>query len=130
MMSEVDVGGMEVDVEPSHQYSVTCFCHVTDGSTLCWGHSDRMVSDIEVHMKQRHGIEFLHAEKTAPTDIHQCLLNVYGDQAVDMRTGTWWVEHFSSGNSDENGKPHTRLPFTFLPVRHTGSCSSLVKMHN
>ena len=32
MMSEVDVGGMAVEVDPSHQYSVTCCCHVTDGS--------------------------------------------------------------------------------------------------
>ena len=110
MMSEVDVGGMEVDVEPSHQYSVTCFCHVTDGSTLCWGHSDRMVSDIEVHMKQRHGIEFLHAEKTAPTDIHQCLLNVYGDQTVDVSTLRQWVVHFSSCNSEVKDEPRSGWP--------------------
>ena len=31
-ISEADVGGMAVWVEPSHQYSVTCCCHVTDGS--------------------------------------------------------------------------------------------------
>jgi len=31
-MSETDVGGMAVGVEPSHQYSVTFCCHVTDGS--------------------------------------------------------------------------------------------------
>jgi len=31
-MSEVDVGVMAVEAEPSHQYSVTCCCHVTDGS--------------------------------------------------------------------------------------------------
>jgi len=30
--SEVDVGGMAVKIEPSHQYPITfCFC-VTDGS--------------------------------------------------------------------------------------------------
>ena len=29
--SEVDVGGMEVKVEPSHQYSITFHCYVTDG---------------------------------------------------------------------------------------------------
>jgi len=32
-----------------------------------------MVSDVEVHMKQRGGTEFLHVEKMAPTDIHRCL---------------------------------------------------------
>jgi len=28
----VDVGGMAVEVEPSHQYPITCCCCVTDGS--------------------------------------------------------------------------------------------------
>ena len=30
--SEADVGGMAVEVEPSHQYSITFCCCVTDGS--------------------------------------------------------------------------------------------------
>ena len=33
MVSEADIGGMAVEDEPSHQYSITCCCHVTDGST-------------------------------------------------------------------------------------------------
>lgn len=32
MMSGVNVGGMAVDVEPSHRYSVTFCCCLTDGS--------------------------------------------------------------------------------------------------
>ena len=32
MMSEVDVGGMAVEVEAFPQYSITVCCHVTDGS--------------------------------------------------------------------------------------------------
>ena len=32
MTSEVDVGSMAVEVEPSHQHSITCCCCVTDGS--------------------------------------------------------------------------------------------------
>ena len=32
MMSEADVGGIAVEAEPSHQYSVTFCCCVTDGS--------------------------------------------------------------------------------------------------
>ena len=31
-VSEVDVGGMAVEVKPSRQYSVICYCHVTGGS--------------------------------------------------------------------------------------------------
>ena len=50
------------------------------------GQFDKMVSDMEVPMKQRCVIEFLHAETVAHTYIHSCLLNVYGDQAVDVNT--------------------------------------------
>ena len=36
----------------------------------------------------------------APTDIHQLLLNVDGDQIVDVSTVSQWVVHFSSCDSD------------------------------
>ena len=62
------------------------------------GQSDKMASDMEVHMKQRGAPEFLHAEKMAPIDIHQYLLNVHGDQTVDVSTVRWLVVHFSSGD--------------------------------
>ena len=29
---EADIGGMTVEVEPSHQCSVTVYCHASDGS--------------------------------------------------------------------------------------------------
>ena len=32
MTTEADAGGMAVQVEPFHQYSVTCCCHVTESS--------------------------------------------------------------------------------------------------
>ena len=32
MTSESDAGGMAVEVEPFHQYSIIFCCHVTDGS--------------------------------------------------------------------------------------------------
>jgi len=44
------------------------------------GQSDTAVSDMEVQMMQRCVIEFLHAEKTSPTDIHWRLVNVSGDR--------------------------------------------------
>jgi len=37
------------------------------------GQPDRMVSGMEVQMKQRDGTEFLHVEKVAPIDICQRL---------------------------------------------------------
>lgn len=53
------------------------------------GQSDDKMSYMEVHMRQRCATEFLHVEKQATTDIHQCFLNVYGDQAADVSTVRW-----------------------------------------
>jgi len=49
-----------------------------------------VVFDKEAHMKKKGVIEFLHAEEIAPIDIHQCLLNVYGDQTVHVSTVKRW----------------------------------------
>ena len=54
---------------------------------------------MEVHTKQGCGTEVLHREKILPIDIHQHLLNVYGDQTVDVSTVRQWVVCCSSGNS-------------------------------
>ena len=67
------------------------------------GQSDRMMSDIEVRLKQRCVIEFLHVEKMAPIDIHRHLLNVHGDQTVDVNTVRQRAVCFSSG--DNCGSP-------------------------
>ena len=63
------------------------------------GQSDQIMSDMEACLKQRCGVEFLHAEKIAPTDVHECLLNISGDETVDLSTVRWWVVCFSSGDS-------------------------------
>ena len=63
------------------------------------GQCDKTASDMEVWMKKRCVTEFYHAEKTAPTDIHQPLLDVSGDNPVDVSTVRWWLVRFSSGNS-------------------------------
>jgi len=84
-MSEVDVGGMAVKVKPFHQYSVRFCCHVT-----------------------------LHVEKIAITDVHQCLLNIYGNQTVDVSTVRQKMAHFSGGDSKVKEKLHSRQPFRFL----------------
>ena len=55
-------------------------------------------------MKQRCVTEFLHAEKMATIDPHQ-MLNVYGDQTVDVSTVMQWVLHFSSGDSSRGSHP-------------------------
>ena len=61
-------------------------------------------ADMEVCMKQRHGTEFLCAEKMASTDFYQCLLNVYGDLRVNVST-----VHFC--NDDSNMKDILFLKF-------------------
>jgi len=48
--------------------------------------SDKMAPDMEVHMKQKCVLEFLHEEIKASIDIHQCLLNTDGDQTVAVNT--------------------------------------------
>jgi len=45
-------------------------------------------------------------------DIHQHLLNIYGDQTMDMRTVRQWVVHFSSTDSDIKDKPGSRQSHT------------------
>lgn len=64
------------------------------------GQSETTVSDMEVLMKKRCGIEFLHVEKMAPIDIYQCFLNTSGEQTVDVSTVRRWVVCFSSSDSD------------------------------
>jgi len=91
------------------------------------GRSDKMASNMEVRMKQRCVIEFLHAEKTAPSDIHRGLLNVYGDQTVDVSTVRWWVARFSSGDSGVKDKPRFGQPRTAVTPRNQERLDQLIR---
>ena len=82
------------------------------------GQSDRMVSDIEVRMQQNGVIGSLHADKMAPIDIHQCLLNIYGDQAVDVSTVGWDGWYVSAVAT----RGHLQW-CSLLQVQHANSCS-------
>jgi hypothetical protein len=42
-------------------------------------------------------MEYLHAEKI---DFHERLLNIYGDQTVDVCTVRRWMVRFGSGKND------------------------------
>ena len=79
------------------------------------GGSDKTASDMEVQIKQRCVTEFLCAEKMVPTDIHQCFLNIYGDQIVNVSTLKWQLVHFSSGN--HTGAPPLVQIFTRVACR-------------
>ena len=51
--------------------------------------SHRIAFDMEVCMKQRYVSKHLRWERIATTNIHQWLLNIYGDQAVDVSMVRW-----------------------------------------
>ena len=75
------------------------------------GQPDKMVSDVEVRMKQRRVTEFLHVEKMVPTDIHWYLQNIYEDQIVDVSSEvvdgvfqSWWQWVTSSGSDFYEGR--------------------------
>ena len=61
MISEEVVGGMAVEAEPSHQYSINVKQIAGEEQ------SDKMASDMEVQIKQKYVIEFLHVDKMVPT---------------------------------------------------------------
>ena len=110
MTSEVDVGGMAVEVEHPHWYSITFCCR--DGSRgaltkwpLTWKCIRSKGESLNSSMWEK---------KPAVTDILQHLLNIYGAQTVDVSTVRWQVANFSSGNSDMKNKPHSRQPCRFL----------------
>ena len=58
--------------------------------------TDRMASGTEVCMQQRYVTDLLGTEKISPTDIHWHLLNIYGDQTVDVNTVVWCVSAFET----------------------------------
>ena len=68
------------------------------------GQSDKMVSDVEVYLRKRFGIKFLHVEKMVLINSHRYLLNIYGYQTVDVSIVRWWVVCFSNSDID-SGSP-------------------------
>ena len=87
---------------------------------------DRRVSDMEVCMKERSVIEFLHEEKMASTDIHQCLLNVDGNQPVDVSTVRWLMVCFSRGGSNVKVKPCCGQRCTMVAPQNEECLSQLI----
>jgi len=92
-MSEAEVGGMEVEAEPSTSISSH---FVAMQQMVAERYSDKMVSDMEVCTKWRCVADFLHEEKIKPTCIHWHLLNIHGDQTGDVSTLRQWVMHLSN----------------------------------
>lgn len=59
-----------------------------------------MASDMEMSMNPRDIAEFLCADKMTPADIHWHLLNIDGDQTVDVGRMRLCVVCSSSSDSD------------------------------
>ena len=119
---EADVGGMTVEVEFSHQYSVTYCCYATDGSReVVWQNGVWHGSAYEA--KVRNWIPQFGENGT-----HWCslmLLNAYGDQTVDVSAvrGWWNVSMVVWKTSHDLD----RYLYRFLWACHAGSCSFLEK---
>ena len=94
------------------------------------GQSDQMVSDTEARMKQKYATEFLHVEKKASTDIHWCLLNVCGDQTVDVSVMRRWVVCFSNNALIAAVKQWVISTSADFYKRVMQVCSLLVKTHS
>ena len=80
---------LAVKAEHSHQYSITFCCRVTDGSKgAVWQngiwHGSAYKSKVCCWIPP--------CGKSCNTDIHWCLLNIYGDQTVELST----VRHVSA----------------------------------
>lgn len=70
---------MAVEVEPSTNILV----HFTALPQMAAERQpDKLALDVEVCTKGRCATEFLHVQEVVPTDTHQCLLNVDGDQTI------------------------------------------------
>lgn len=82
-MSEVDVGTMTVEIEPSWQYFIKFCCLETSASR--GRQSDKLVFDTEVCMKQRYRIEFLHAIKK----LHPLTFTDTWQTFVETKQRTW-----------------------------------------
>ena len=71
--------------------------------------SDKMISDMEVCVKQRHVIEFPRAEKMAPINTHWWLLDISGDQTLDVSTVRQWVMQFNSSDDSSRAPPPVQI---------------------
>ena len=99
--SEADVGGTARGwtFPPTFHYILLlCYRWQQSNSMTKWHQTWKCILDKSVSLNS-----FM--QKTAPFDTHWCLLNIYGDQTVDVSTVRRWVVCFSSGDSDSVSPP-------------------------
>ena len=124
--TEGDGGIMVADAQPSHQYSITCCCHMTDGSwEEVW--QNGVWHGCVYKPKVWNWIST--CGKNVTTDIHWCLLNVYGDQTENVSTVRQWGVHFSSGKSYSGLSLLMEVFYEYgmqLPVHHWQDFSAVI----
>ena len=113
MISDTNIGGMAVEVEPSHQYFITFCCCETDGSRgAVWHNGVWHGSAYEANLSN-----WIYPCGKSYTHWHSSTLAyVYGDQTVDVSTVGQWVACFSSGDSNSGSSLLVQL-FTSVACR-------------
>ena len=103
---------------------------IDDNQSSNLDHPDKMAPDMEVHMKQRCGTEFLHVEKNC-THWHSLML---AEHLWRPNSGCEHGEEVGGGfqlwQQQVTSSLWGRFVFVFKQAQHTGSSSSLVKVHN
>ena len=111
-MSGVGVGGTAVEVEPSHQYSITPYCCETDGSKgAVWQEG--------IWHGGVHEAKVCHWTPPRRNKMHpQTSTNACWVWRPNSNCGhsEGWVVHFSTGDSDSG--------CGFLQAWHAGSCEN------
>jgi len=104
MTSEVDVGGMAVEDEPSHQYPITCGCV---WQVSAEGQSDKMASEMEAQMKQRCVTPpcVLHVEKNGTYWHLSMLSGCLWRPNSRCEHSEGWAVCFSSGDRNVKARP-------------------------
>ena len=119
MTSEVDVGGMAVEDEPSHQHSITFCCHVTDGSRGAVWHGSMYEAEVCLWIPpcRKHSTHW-HLLKLA-----ECWWRPNSgcehSEVVGGAFQQWWYWQWVTSTDADS-----------LWAQHAGSCSLLVKMHS
>ena len=65
-------------------------------------------------------------QKIVLTHIHQYLLNIYGEQKVDVSTVKWWVMCFTGGDSDARGNQHSQQLCTIVHPQNEKHLDQLI----
>ena len=118
-----EVGEVAAEAEPSHQYPIPCYS-VTDGSQgAVWQNG--------VWCRSVDGAKLCHCIPSwRKNDIHQCLLSIYGDQAVNVSTVRGRVVCFSSADSSVKYKPRSRQPCTAVTPQNEESPDQFIHTMN